>query len=156
LDDQALAGDFEKFMSEVEPRLVRALVARFGIEVGRESAVDALVYGWIHWERVRAFENPAGYLYRVGVSSARPRRLEGPIETWGSDWHEPWIEPGLETGLASLSATQRTTVVLRHSFGWTYQEIAELLDVSVSTVRNHLDRGMEKLRTALKVGAADD
>jgi DNA-directed RNA polymerase specialized sigma24 family protein len=35
--------------------------------------------------------------------------------------------------------------------GWTVADTARLLDVSVSTVRNHLSRGMKHLRTALKV-----
>jgi DNA-directed RNA polymerase specialized sigma24 family protein len=40
-------------------------------------------------------------------------------------------------------------VVLVHCFAWTPVEVAELLDVSVSTVRNHLDRGMKRLRATL-------
>ena len=64
---------------------------------------------------------------------------------------EPWIEPELEASLDSLSEQQRIAVVLRHGFEWTYDEIAELLDVSVSTVRTQLDRGMGKLRNALEV-----
>jgi RNA polymerase sigma-70 factor (ECF subfamily) len=61
------------------------------------------------------------------------------------------VEPQLEAGLARLSELQRTTVVLHHSFAWTHQEIAELLDLSVSTVRSHIERGMDKLRSALRV-----
>ncbi|MCP3856296.1 MAG: RNA polymerase sigma factor [Actinomycetia bacterium] len=64
---------------------------------------------------------------------------------------EPWAEPQLEPALDLLSENQRVAVVLRHSFEWTYDEIAELLDISVSTVRNHLNRGLEKLRQSLEV-----
>jgi DNA-directed RNA polymerase specialized sigma24 family protein len=35
--------------------------------------------------------------------------------------------------------------------GWTLAETARLLDVSVSTVRNHLARGMAHLRDLLEV-----
>jgi RNA polymerase sigma factor (sigma-70 family) len=66
-------------------------------------------------------------------------------------WSEPWVEPNLAHGLRSLSDVQRTAVVLHHSLAWTYQEIAELLDVSVSSVRKHIERGMAKLRLTLGV-----
>lgn len=141
---------FSLFMAEVEPRLRGALVARYGMQLGREATLDAFVYGWKNWERVRTMQNPVGYLYRVGTSSARPPRPT-PVIASEATHHEPWIEPGLETGLLQLSDQQRVAVVLRHSFEWTLDEIAELLDVSVSSVRTQLDRGMKKLRNALEV-----
>jgi len=42
-------------------------------------------------------------------------------------------------------------VLLVHGYHWTYREVAELLEVSVSTVQAHVDRGMSKLREALGV-----
>lgn len=141
---------YSAFMAEAEPRLHGALVARYGMQRGRDAALDAMVYAWRHWERVRAMENPVGYLYRVGSSSVRPI-MEPPQLATVEDHREPWIEPALEATLDSLTEPQRIAVVLRHSFEWTYEEIAELLDVSVSTVRNHLARGMDKLRIGLVV-----
>lgn len=146
---------FSAFVDGAEPQLRRALVARFGVELGREAAVDALVYGWQHWERVRGMENPVGYLYRVGASQVRGRRPIAPTLVAVDDRREPWVEPRLEAGLDALTDNQRMAVVLRHSFEWTYDEIAELLEVSVSTVRNHLARGMAKLREELEVSADD-
>ncbi len=137
-------------MDQVEPRLRRALVATWGPDLGREATVDALVYGWQHWVRVREMTNPVGYLYRVGRNSVQPLG-PSPILLDPDTDNDPWVEPGLEMGLRDLSESQRTAVILRHSFAWTYQEIADLLDVKVSTVRNHVDRGMRKLRLALGV-----
>jgi DNA-directed RNA polymerase specialized sigma24 family protein len=94
--------------------------------------------------------NPAGYLYRVGVSSVRPLKEMAPL-TETAVWEDPLVEPGLTGGLASLTEMQRVSVVLHHSFDWTHQEIAEFLDMSVSSVRNHIDRAMRKLRAALQV-----
>lgn len=37
-------SDFSTFVREVEPRLNRALVASYGVEVGRDAARDALAY----------------------------------------------------------------------------------------------------------------
>ena len=145
-----VSAAFTAFIAEAEPRLRRALVARYGMQLGRDATLDAMVYGWRHWDRVSTMENPVGYLYRVGASCVRAPK-EQPRLAEVSDQHEPWIEPELESSLDSLSEQQRVVVVLRHSFEWTYEEIAELLDVSISSVRTQLARGMAKLRTALEV-----
>jgi RNA polymerase sigma-70 factor (ECF subfamily) len=57
----------------------------------------------------------------------------------------------LDVGLAALSENQRTAVVLHHGLEWSYEEIAHLLEISVSTVRNHVRRGIGKLRVSLGV-----
>ena len=145
-----VSSAFSEFIAEAEPRLLRALVARYGVQRGRDAALDAMAYAWRHWERVHAMENPVGYLYRVGSSSVRPARTPPSLAPL-DDHREPWIEPGLERSLATLSEPQRVAVVLRHSFEWTLGEIAELLGVSVRTVRSHLERGMGKLRSGLEV-----
>ena len=147
LDDHA----FTSFVADAEPRLRRALVARYGVQQGREATLEALVYAWRHWEKVRPMQNAIGYLYRVGTSSVRPVREIAIAAESPNDSHEPWVEPALEPSLALLSEQQRVAVVLRHSFEWTYEEIAELLDVSISSVRTQIARGMDKLRDALEV-----
>ncbi|MCP3912376.1 MAG: sigma-70 family RNA polymerase sigma factor [Actinomycetia bacterium] len=143
---------FDEFVAEHEPQLRRALVARLGMDRGREALTEALLYAWRHWDRVATMDNPVGYLYRVGTSRAPIERLAPSLtDRTRSARPEPWAEPQLEPALDLLSENQRVAVVLRHSFEWTYDEIAELLDISVSTVRNHLNRGLEKLRQSLEV-----
>ena len=142
---------FTEFAREVEPRLRRALVAGYGTQKGREAAADALVYAWRKWDKVELLDNPAGYLYRVGQRYAKKRRSQAPLFTLPAPTSEPWIEPELPNALARLSTRQRAAVLLHHSFEWTYAEIGELLGLSLSTVRNHCDRGMKKLQSALEV-----
>jgi RNA polymerase sigma factor (sigma-70 family) len=66
---------------------------------------------------------------------------------------EPWVEPELPAALSRLSEKQRVVVILIHCFEWTQAEVAELLGVSKSTVQNHLERGLAKLRHKLGVQA---
>jgi RNA polymerase sigma factor (sigma-70 family) len=61
------------------------------------------------------------------------------------------VEPGLQDAMAELSESQRIAVVLVHGYAWTLREVAELIDVSVSTVQTHVDRALAKLRAALEV-----
>lgn len=145
--------DFDTFAATAEPRLRFALVARFGTEVGSQATVDALTYGWRNWHRVGAMASPVGYLYRVGRNRAVrlvPRR-GGPMFPSVDAGRLPWVEPGLPDALESLTSKQRQAVVLVHAFEWTQIEVAELLGVRPTTVQNHLERGLAKLRTALKV-----
>jgi DNA-directed RNA polymerase specialized sigma24 family protein len=144
-------NDFRHFLQEAEPRLRRALVAAYGGERGREATAEALAYAWEHWERVGTMSNATGYLYRVGQSRTRAR-LKRPLFV-RPEHPEPWFEPSLAPALEKLSERQRTAVVLVHGFGWTLREVAECTDVKVTSVQNHLDRGMQKLRAALKVGS---
>ncbi len=145
---------FADFVREVEPKLLRALIVAVGREAGREATADSLVYAWTHWDRVSVMDNPAGYLYRVGRSCAkkyRSRVVGLPVHASNP---EPWIEPGLGEAINGLSERQRTAVLLIEGYGWTFQEVADLLGVSRSSVQRHVDRGMAKLRKALEVSSA--
>lgn len=150
---EATEDAFTRFATEVAPRLNQALICVAG-DAGRDAASEALIYGWQHWERVRRMENPAGYLYRVGLSRARRNRIrrERPIFPEPPDGELPWVEPKLPGALAGLSDKQRATVVLVHGFGWTIREVAEFMGVSAGTVQKHDERAMRKLRSSLKVG----
>jgi RNA polymerase sigma factor (sigma-70 family) len=143
-------GGFDAFFTNAEPRLRRALVAAYGPERGREALSEALAYAWEHWDRVQTMDNSIGYLYRVGQSRTRPRRepeLFPPLPTAQA----PWTEPELPRALARLSERERVAVVLVNGFGWTLREVAEMIEVSVSSVQSYLERGLRKLRDALGV-----
>ena len=146
----SVSDEFTQFVDRAEPKLRRALVATWGPELGREATIDALVYGWRHWAKVRVMTNPIGYLYVVGRNSVRP---PGPLRSGTASCPDgdPWVEPGLERALGALTEPQRIAVILHHCFEWTYQEIADVLGIKVSSVRNHLERGIDKLRATLGV-----
>ena len=146
-------AEFTTFVKQVEARLSFALAAAFGVEVGAESAADALAYAWENWSEVRDMDNPAGYLYRVGQTAARRYRKRGPLFPPVDHQVLPEVEPGLPSALSRLSEAQRTAVVLVYVLEWTEREAAELLGVDRSTVRRHRDRGLAKLRTALEEGS---
>lgn len=148
-------GSFTSFMEETGWRIQAALAAAFGRQTGVEAAADALAYGWEHWDRIAVMENPAGYLYAVGRDRARraQRRLvsvpAGQLDYVPARDRAPLVEPGLEAALAELSDRQRVVVLLVHGAEWNLSEVAELLDLNRGSVKQHLDRGMTKLRSHL-------
>lgn len=51
--------------------------------------------------------------------------------------------------IADLSVRQRTAVVLVHGYEYSLAEAADVMGCRVRTLRNHLDRGLIKLRRTL-------
>jgi RNA polymerase sigma factor (sigma-70 family) len=140
---------FEAFVRAHSPRLRRALVAALGSERGADALAEALAYAWEHWTRVSAMDHPIPYLYRVGQTRTRSRKRRVVFAVPDED--DPWVEPALPAALAALSERQRVAVVLVFGFGWQLAEVGEILRVRVTTVQNHLERGLERLRIALEV-----
>ena len=142
---------FTAFARDVEPKLRYALVAACGPDRGLDATEDALVFAWEHWEKIQTVSNPAGFLYRVGKRKAS--RMRRPLPLFRAvpvDSPDP-PEPRLAPALGHLSRQQRTAVVLIDGFGYTHQEVADLIGVGRSTVQKHHERGLEKLRREMGV-----
>jgi len=151
----AAAIAFEDFVRATEPKLRRALVAAYGPEQGRDAASEALAYAWEHWARLRDMENLPGYLFRVGQTRGRRRRRQPVLhEAPGSADHD--FEPGLPGALAALSQRQRLAVVLVHGYGYTLREVAEITGLRRTSVQNHAERGLARLRAALGATTGSD
>ncbi len=141
------------FMLEAGQRLERALVARFGIDNGLEAAAEAIEYGLTNWEKLQTMHNPVGYLYRVGES--RGRRL---VQRWARlealvvdpVTVDAVVDIDLQRALGRLKPIERVSIVLVHAHGHSYREAAEVLDLSATTITNHLHRGMVRLRRILE------
>lgn len=143
---------FNEFVSRSGRHLRLALISAYGAEIGAEATADALAYGWEHWDRLTAMGNPAGYLYRVGQTSAKRYRRRPPALTDGPPGNDPpWIEPDLDRAMEQLTARQRAAVVLVRGHGYSLSEVGQMLGISPSTVERHIERGMRKLREALEV-----
>lgn len=152
LPHEQKVDSFTEFFSDVEPKLRGAFTAAFGVDAGREVCAETLAYGWEHWDRLRGMENPAGYLYRVGVGKGRRTKPSFQVAYEPVAVDSPgWIEPGLSGALGSLSEKQRLVVSLVHGYGWSLTEVADLLGVGKSTVQSYEQRAMQRLRRKLGV-----
>ena len=59
------------------------------------------------------------------------------------------LHPELQKALDNLSPEYRVAVVLRDIEGLTYEEISDVLNVKVGTVRSRIHRGRQQIRAAL-------
>lgn len=153
VEETGTAEGFAAFVAEAGPRVRRALVPVAGPDAARDATTDALVHAWGRWERVRGMANPAGYVYTVARSRLprrRPRTVALPAGLAADD-RFPEVEPGLARALAALPERQRVAVYLQVGCRWSTPEVAAVLGVSVSTVRNHTERGLARLRRELGV-----
>ncbi|MEM7342147.1 MAG: sigma factor-like helix-turn-helix DNA-binding protein [Actinomycetota bacterium] len=147
------ATDPSVFLAEAGPRLERALVARFGIDDGVDAAAEAMAYAMTHWDRVHTMANPAGYLYRVGEShgrrlASRWSRLDALVSEPTTD--DAVLDLDLQRALLDLRASERVAIVLVHAHGYSYRHAAEVLDLPITTITNHIHRGMARLRRLLE------
>lgn len=59
------------------------------------------------------------------------------------------VKDAVNTALSCLSEDYRTVIILRDMQGLTYDEIAEVIDCSVGTVKSRISRGRKNLREIL-------
>lgn len=149
--------DFAQLVEPELRRVRRALVGRFGLDIGVEVAAEVTVWAWEHQEKVVAASNRGGLLWRVGQSKARPylrwvrrrSRVELVPESVVDEYRPELLD--LVRNLGALRNEERIAVVLVHAHGETYADVADLLGISVRAVGNHVHRGVAHLRRLMEV-----
>lgn len=144
-----------------------------------KSAVEDVVQATFTkaWFRIASFKGDASlytWLYRVAVNAtkdyvkARSRRPLTPLEEAAAariPSDTPHVLEGLErrelrlqvrAAVAALPERYRTVLALRELEGLTYQQIAEVLDLSLGTVESRLFRARRRLQAVLTAQAAGD
>ena len=146
--------EFEQQLGSLLRDLRGVLIARHGIDAGRDIHAEVVAYAWEHRGEVATLANPAGYLYRVSQSRARRYRRWGLVRDLPHEIAHPLLETtadeGLSAALARLNRDERAVAVAVHAYGYSYEEAAELLGTTPAAVRNRLHRAMTKLRRTLK------
>ncbi|MFC7245433.1 SigE family RNA polymerase sigma factor [Catellatospora aurea] len=108
-----------------------------------------------HWRKVRTADNPDAYAQRVLTrawldETARPWRRERVTaelpERAAYEAHGFLDRDGLNALLGSLGPGQRAVVVLRYYLDYSVEQTAEVLGISVGTVKSQSARGLEALR----------
>jgi DNA-directed RNA polymerase specialized sigma24 family protein len=154
VNDQSVreAPDYAVSVAPAVEAAGRALVARYGPDLGPDVAAEMEAWAWEHQTQVLAAGNPAGYLFRVGQSRARRYLRWRRSAPWSPLPERDGLpDVDLERAVGGLPHAQRSAVLLVHGFGYSYAEAADLLGTSEGSIRNHLHRGMERLRALLEV-----
>jgi RNA polymerase sigma factor (sigma-70 family) len=80
------------------------------------------------------------------------RQIDVPSEMQGLDEHvqNAELREALREALMGLPPDQRLVIVLRDVHGMDYDEIAEVTDTNLGTVKSRINRARSRLRTALR------
>ena len=111
---------------------------------------DVLIKRLYHAPRFKSPEHERNWLFQVAINLCRDewrrhRRSELPLET-AAGVSIPPAELSLLDQVANGGEKQRTALHLYYYEGYSVQEIARLLGVTVPTVKMRLKRGREALR----------
>lgn len=115
-----------------------------------------MVRAYARWDRVRQLNNPAGWVYRVGLNWAtswwRKLRRERPPVAHHRQLATAGPDPAAlaaRTALDRLPLAQRTVVVCRVLLDLSTEEAAAVLGIPEGTVKSRLARALTALRTTL-------
>ncbi|MEU9108431.1 SigE family RNA polymerase sigma factor [Streptomyces xanthophaeus] len=150
-----------EFTAYVQERRAALYATAFHLTGDRHEAEDllqsALFSTYRAWDRITDKAAVGGYLRRtmtnLHISAWRRRKLnEYPTEELPETASDTDAMRGTELravlwqALARIPETQRTMLVLRYYEGRTDPEIAEILGISVGTVKSSIWRSLRRLR----------
>ena len=150
--------DFARYVRAREHALLRAAYLVCGdAHLAEDLLQQAFTKVALRWDRLR-HENPDAYirriLYRDAVSAWRRTRRETTVaelpENGTEDLPAEVLDRiQLEQALATLTPKQRAVVVLRYFEDRTEVDTAEVLGVSVGTVKSQTHAAIARLRERL-------
>jgi len=172
LIDESLRGNSTAFGSLVErhqERLYNAISQFLGDRVEAEDVVqEAFVQAYLKLESFQRNSAFYTWLYRIACNGAITRRRRKRVETsveqnreqTGSEPQAGGDAPGdrllreelrsrVHDALRQLSHEHRAILQLREMEGLDYEQIAEILDINIGTVRSRLHRARVHLRERL-------
>ena len=134
--------DAEDLTQEVFVRVFRSL----------DTYTPGTFEGWLHRITTNLFLDGARRKQRIRfdpLSDERAARLTSPALAPELAVAEQTFDDDIETALATLPPDFRAAVVLCDVEGLSYEEIAEIMDAKLGTVRSRIHRGRSMLRKAL-------
>lgn len=169
---RTLAGEpaaFGQLVVRYQDRLYNALVRVTGsAEDARDVAQDAFVQAFLKLDTFRGNAAFFTWLYRIAFNLAMSHARRGrPVESLDAAKLDRGLEPIdgqltpeaeladreqvalVHRSLAALSAEYRQIIVLRELEDCSYEQIAEILDLPIGTVRSRLFRARLALRDRL-------
>lgn len=147
---------FDDFYVSSASRIRRTLSVIIGDhDLAGEATDEAMTRAYERWNRISRFENPAGWVYRVGLNWAKRQMRRRsydvtPLAVSTRIGEPPIPDPSLWKALDRLSTDHRTVVVLRYSEDWSVAQIADALDIPAGTVKSRLHRALNQLREELE------
>src|SRR5579862_2029301 len=153
-------GAFERLLGELRPKLHRYCARMTGSVIDGEDVVqDALIKAIEAFPVTRAIDNQEAWLFRIAHNAAldflrrrsrqEARHAEGDLEMIVDPQDSVADRQIAATSLRTfmrLPVAQRSSVILMDVLGYSLDEIADVTEVTLPTVKAALHRGRTRLR----------
>jgi RNA polymerase sigma-70 factor (sigma-E family) len=152
--------EFRGFVLARSPALLKSAYLLTGDRGHAEDLVQsALLRSYRSWNRVIAADDPYAYVRRILFTTfSRARRRRRVVEAIGTApdhaaLHDEAVEDRdqLRRALRELTARQRAVVVLRFYDDLGVEQVAELLGISVGTVKSQTSKALARLRMSAQL-----
>lgn len=140
---RSLARDFVAADDLVQDCLARALGKLHLWQEGTD--LRAWLFTILHNQYVNQVRRAVREGASVGLSETEPMLTRAPHQGRGLELRD------LERAISKLPEEQRSVILLVGLEGMRYEEVAEILDVPVGTIRSRLSRGREALRRLIGI-----
>jgi RNA polymerase sigma-70 factor (ECF subfamily) len=165
---------FESLYRRYHPRLCRFLHRMLRPEhLVEEVLDDTMVVVWNQAERFNGTSKVSTWIFAIAYRTALKAlsRHEDPLPALGEDETDSPVadaaerpdsrislaqaQAAIQTALRALSADQRAAVELTYFHGFSYPEIAQIVDCPTDTVKTRMFHARKRLRAAIG-GQLDD
>ena len=165
MDEQGREA-FREYVAGRSPALLRTAYLLTGHRGDAEDLLQtALAKTYLAWDRIREREAIDGYVRRVMVNTQTSRWRRKKVAEYPTDvlperrserdaTEDLALHDALWSALAQLPKRQRAMVVLRYYEDLSETETADVLGISVGTVKSTTSRALMKLRDSS--GLRDD
>lgn len=148
------SAEFSEFYRSHWQPIARGLAVTLGDrDLAAEATDEAMARAFPRWTTLRTYDNPAGWVYRVGLNWARSyhRRIARMIPFVHHDTVDldPVADPAIRDALMSLGVHHRSVVVCRLLLDWSVDETAAALEINAGTVKSRLHRALSILESKL-------
>ncbi len=151
---------FEAFFREHERAIFSYLYRMTGDEqAAYDLSQETFVRAWQRYERIRGYEQPVAWLFRVATNLALNHRrgraspvratlsLDAEMDPAGSDPSWRFAErDAIREALLAMPPRQRAALVLREVYGLSGEDVAAALGISHGAAKMLLSRAREQFR----------
>lgn len=155
------------FYDREYPRVFGAVAMYVGdVSLAEDIAQEALTKAFGRWSKIRDVDRPGAYVHRIAINLANAHFRRRQIASRAQDRFGPADDVHRDSdaadavtvrrAVAGLPRRQRQVVVLRYQGDLPLADVADVLGISVGTVKSHLHDAMNRLREQLQTEEAAD
>lgn len=153
---------FHELYHALYPALARHLLRLTGNASDVEELINDVM--WVVWEKSDQFRGDAQVsTWVLGIATLKSYRwrqrqtpISFPMDEELFSPEQAWLDDGsLARGLSALSPEHRETIQLSYYFGYSCEEIAELMSCPVGTVKTRLFHARKHLKSIISSEVGD-